>query len=61
MTKKKEERIRGVEDAVIQLSNILEAKSGSYARDLNENIRLWGGQIHHWMASVAGNQNDDEG
>jgi hypothetical protein len=55
-----EERIRGVENAAISFSNILEAKSGQYARDLNDNIRLWGGQIHEWMEDVADHRNDEE-
>jgi hypothetical protein len=48
-----EERIRGLEDAVINLSRILELKSGYYANErMNPEITTKGAEIHRWAQSV---------
>jgi hypothetical protein len=46
-----EERIRGLEDAVINLSNILEADE-LHAMAVNETIRQQGAELYRWMDSV---------
>ncbi len=47
-----EERIAGLEDALIHLSNILELKYGSFASDVNTRVVANGEQIHRWAKSV---------
>ncbi len=47
-----EERIAGLEDAVIRLSNIWEL-NGAYALDVNPAIRGEGEQIRRWAKSVS--------
>ncbi len=46
-----EERIRSLEDAVINLSNILEADE-LHAMAENETIRQQGAEFYRWMDSV---------
>jgi hypothetical protein len=47
-----EERIAGLEHAVIRLSNIWELKFGAYALDVNPAVRSEGEQIRGWAGSV---------
>jgi hypothetical protein len=46
-----EERIRGLEDAVINLSNILEADE-RHEMAVNPTIRQQGAELYRWMDSV---------
>jgi hypothetical protein len=55
-----EERIRGVEDAVILLTNILEAKSGSFVRDVSSSVSGPGERLHQWMASVKAHRSSEQ-
>ena len=49
-----EERIRGLEDAVLNLSRILELKSGFYADEqMNPEFADNGAEIHCWAKSVV--------
>jgi hypothetical protein len=48
-----EERIAGLEDAVIRLSHIVELRSGHYDADVNPSVRHEGEHIHRWAESVA--------
>lgn len=47
-----EERIAGLEDALIRLSRIVELRLGPYAADLNAGVAAEGEQIHRWAQSV---------
>lgn len=48
-----EERIRGLEDAVVNLSRIVELKVGRYALEkLKPEIAVKGEEIHAWARSV---------
>jgi hypothetical protein len=47
-----EERVAALEDAVMGLSALLEAKTGPYARDVNPAVSGEGEQIHRWIESV---------
>ncbi len=49
-----EERIAGLEDAVIRLSHIVELRSGAYGADVQAGVRHDGEHIHRWAASVTG-------
>jgi hypothetical protein len=53
-----EERIRGLEDAVMNLSNILEARGGAYGRELSGNVPIYGAQIHQWVAAVRAHRDE---
>ena len=55
-----EERIRGIEDAVIHLSDILEARLGPYGRDQHLAVPGYGKQIHQWVASVNARRSGDQ-
>ena len=55
-----EERIREVEDAVILLTNIMEAKSGPFVKDVNPSVSGSGALIHLWMASVNARRSGDQ-
>jgi RecA-family ATPase len=55
-----EERIRGVEDAVIVLTSLLEAKGGPFVRDVNPSVSGSGALIHLWMASVKAHRADEQ-
>jgi hypothetical protein len=47
-----EERIDGLEDAVIRLSKVLEFKFGAYADHVDQRVVGEGGQIRRWAKSV---------
>jgi len=47
-----EERIRGLEDAVIRLSNIQEFRFGPYAIDITPGVSGEGEQVRRWAKSV---------
>jgi hypothetical protein len=47
-----DERIAGLEDAVIRLSHIMELKYGAFASDVNTRVVGEGEQIHRWAKSV---------
>jgi hypothetical protein len=47
-----DERIRGLEDAVTRLSNIVEHRLGAYAADLNQAVRDEGELIHGWARAA---------
>jgi hypothetical protein len=47
-----EERVSGLEDAVMHLSNILELDRGVYDRHVNPAIRANGGEVRRWAESV---------
>jgi hypothetical protein len=55
-----EERIRGVEDAVILLTHVLEEKTGPFVRDVNPTVSGSGALIHLWMASVKAHRADEQ-
>jgi hypothetical protein len=48
-----EERIAGLEHAVMRFSHIVELRSGPYAADVNAEVRDAGEQIHGWAESVT--------
>jgi hypothetical protein len=48
-----EERIAGLEDAVIRLSHIQELRFGPYERDITAGVAHDGEHIHRWAESVA--------
>jgi hypothetical protein len=48
-----EERIAGLEHAVMRLSRIVELRSGAYAVDVNAEIQVEGEQIHGWAESMT--------
>jgi hypothetical protein len=48
-----EERIAGLEHAVMRLSRIVELRSGAYAADVNAEVQDAGEQIHGWAESVT--------
>jgi hypothetical protein len=56
-----EERIRGVEDAVILLSNISEARFGPFSLDQCRGVPGYGERIHDWMSAVNAHRASDEG
>jgi hypothetical protein len=47
-----DERIKGLEDAVTRLSNIVEHRLGAYANDLNQAVRDEGDLIHGWARAA---------
>jgi hypothetical protein len=47
-----EERIRGLEDAVILLSNIDQARFGAYAVDQCRAVPRYGAQIRKWIGQI---------
>ena len=47
-----EERIRGLEDAVILLSNIDQARFGAYAKDQCQGVPRYGAQVRKWIGKV---------
>ena len=55
-----EERIHDVEDAVILLTNILDAKSGPFVLDVDPSVSGSGALIHLWMASVRARRSSEQ-
>ena len=51
-----EERIKGLEDAVILLSKIDQARLGPYAADRCAGVPVYGSQINDWIRSVQEHQ-----
>jgi hypothetical protein len=47
-----DDRLEGLEDAVVRLSNILEHRLGFYPDDLNQAVRDEGQLIHAWARAV---------
>jgi hypothetical protein len=47
-----DERIKGLEDALTRLSNIVEHRLGAYADDRNQVVRDEGDLIHGWARAA---------
>jgi hypothetical protein len=47
-----DERIKGLEDALTHLSNIVEHRLGAYADDINQAVRDEGDLIHGWARAA---------
>jgi hypothetical protein len=47
-----DERIKGLEDAVASLSNIVEHRLGAYGDDLNQAVQDEGELIHGWARAA---------
>jgi len=59
MDKTIEERVRALEDAVMALSNILEARVGSYdAANIDPRVSHWGSLVHSWAGEVAAGRSE---
>ena len=50
----------GVEDAVILLSNISEARFGPFSLDQCRGVPGYGERIHDWMAAVNAHRSSDQ-
>ncbi len=54
-----EERVRRLEGAMINLSNILETRLGPYASDLNRVVTSEGAQLYEWIESALAHRAAD--
>jgi len=49
-----EDRVRALEDAVMALSNIVEARVGKYNEaNVDPSVSDWGSLVHKWAGEVA--------
>ena len=49
-----EERVRALEDVVMALSNIVEARVGKYNEaNVDPRVSDWGSLVHKWAGAVA--------
>ena len=54
-----EDRVRALEDVVMALSNIVEARVGNFNQpNIDQRVALWGSLVHKWAGELAARRSE---